>query len=222
MSTVRASDLLDLSHSVQSTGILYPAGRTGGRAFVSGRVLAVCFTSIVNLGKIPMAAAGKVLASAASMMLIACAVVPLTSDIPGTEPDVMPDGPAAALFVSVNHGAYRDSRSLQGFSVMVDGKVRGWIPEMGSYMTLRVAPGEHRVTVLHPWKHVGIFWGIPLPESGNVSAEIPVVCLPSHDCGVTVAPVIDRERGLELAAEVVLHEDIPAHIRGLKSVEQKD
>ncbi|KIF81874.1 hypothetical protein [Noviherbaspirillum autotrophicum] len=169
-----------------------------------------------------MVAAGKVLASAASMILIACMVVPQTPDIPRTDPGVMSDGPAAELFVSVNYGAYRDSRSLEGFSVIVDGKVRGWIPEMGSYMTLRVAPGEHRVTVSYPWKHVGIFGGIPLPESGEVRAEIPVACLPSHYCGVTVAPVIDRERGLVLAAEVVLHEDIPAHIRGLQLVEQKD
>jgi hypothetical protein len=141
-------------------------------------------------------------------LLSACMVIPLDPVVPSIEPAPALTGPAATLHVQVEEGAYHDPRSLSGFAVRVDGQVRAWLPGLTGEVRLEVAAGPHRVAVEHPWRDVGLLWGVPWPESGTLRAEVLVQCAPAATCGAAVLPVLDR-KGLQLKPRALEPQDNP-------------
>lgn len=105
----------------------------------------------------------------------------------------------ARLVVFVEYGEYHDARSLRGFELRVDGEPRAWIEQMGGRAEVSVRPGSHEVTLSHPWRQLGLFFGLPVPESGALQSRLRVSCAQGGTCAVAYWPVLDRRKGLELA-----------------------
>lgn len=150
--------------------------------------------------------AGSVVALLLPLMA-GCNVIPLDPNIPAIEAAPPITGPAAELTVVVEEGAYRDPRSLNGFSVQVDGRVRGWIPGLTGTVRMNVDPGQHRVVVAHPYRFVGLWMGVPVPESGMFRGEATVACKANKVCRVIVTPTLLRDKGLVLRATPVTDAD---------------
>jgi hypothetical protein len=137
-------------------------------------------------------------ALAAAAWLAACTSFVLEPDVPAVEPPGPVTRPSAELVVTVEPGDYSDPRSLSGFAVVVDGKVRAWLPGLTGRASVQVPAGEHVVRVAHPWREVGLLLVVPIPEQGELAVETRVRCAEGAPCAVAVRPTIDPAHGLRL------------------------
>src|SRR5512137_2909683 len=94
---------------------------------------------------------------AATLALGGCGVYILDPPRPTLSPEPNAPAHAAELFVIVNGG-----RGRQGWTVVVDGQTRAWIPGYRGYTRIAVADGSHVVRVVNKVREFDIVF-VPLP-----------------------------------------------------------
>lgn len=133
----------------------------------------------------------------AAMATAGCMTFAFDPPPPAVAPAAADQG--ARLVVFIEYGEYHDARSLRGFELRVDGEPRAWIEQLGGRAEVSVRPGTHELILFHRWRQLGLFFGLPVPESGALQSRLLVSCAQGDTCAVAYWPVLDRQKGLGLA-----------------------